>query len=262
VRRATGEYVVLLCADDAQEPAFAERLVPLLDAHPSAAYASCERYDIDLDDRRLSAHQFYERPAFIPGLAEAEVAIATNHAVMNQLLVRRALWLRVGGSDERFDWAHDIHLKLKLLLAGDVVYVPEPLCRYRQNPAASSSRMLASKLGVMEIYRVRCDVLAHLPSGAEALRARLPALRSNLAKLSLRNGLLALEGTADDARAVAEEYLHLALSFDLAARSWSLFERLEEALAGRVSSAALAQCAPSGPPYPLPAGARPLARCA
>ena len=51
VRRATGEYVVLLCADDAQEPGFAERLVPLLDAHPSAAYASSERHDIDLDDR-------------------------------------------------------------------------------------------------------------------------------------------------------------------------------------------------------------------
>lgn len=177
---------------------------------------------------------------------------------MNQLLVRRASWLRVGGSDERFDWAHDIHLKLKLLLAGDVVYVPEALCRYRQNPAASSSRMLASKLGVMEIYRVRCDVLAHLPDGAEGLRARVPALKSNLAKLSLRHGLVALEGAADDARTVAEEYLHLALSFDLAVRGSALFERLEAGLTGRTSTAP-ASPPTSGPPYRLPVGALLLA---
>lgn len=262
VELARGEYVTLLCADDAQELSFAAELVPLLEAHPEVVYACCERHDIDLEDRVLATHRFYEQSAVIPGLAEAEVAIASNHAVMNQLLVRRSAWLAAGGSDTRFDWAHDIHLKLKLLLRGDVAYVTEPLARYRQNPAASSARMLTSKLGVMEIHRARLDFLATLPPEAVHLRARLPAVCANHARLALRHGLTALAGPHPAARTLAEEYLHLALAFDLGARATPLFERLEAALAGRPAPAA-SGASPSGPPYPLPRGARPLcaARC-
>ena len=258
VALARGEYVTLLCADDAQEPEFAATLAPLLDAHQELVYACGERHDIDLDDRVLATHRFYQHAALIPGLAEAEVAIASNHAVMNQLLVRRAAWLAVGGSDVRFDWAHDIHLKLKLLLRGDVAYVTTPLARYRQNPAASSARMLTSKLGVMEIHRARLDFLANLPPAAAHLRARLPAVCANHARLALRHGLSALAGPHSDARTIAEQYLHLALAFDLGARATPLFARLEAALAGRPAPEPAPGTVAPGPPYPLPAGARPL----
>lgn len=258
VELARGELVCLVCADDAQEPNFAAALVPLLDADPGLVYAYGERHDIDLDDRVLATHRFYTHAARIPGLSEAEVAIASNHAVMNQLLVRRAHWLAVGGSDERFDWAHDIHLKLKLLLQGDVAYVPEPVCRYRQNPGASSSRMLAAKLGVMEIHRARLDFLAGLPPRAAHLRARLPALEASHARLALRHGLTLLESDHPEGRTIAEQYLHLALAFDLGAREMPLFARLEARLAGRTVAPTTPTPGAKGPPYPLPAGATAL----
>jgi len=260
VELARGEYVCLVCADDAQEPGFAATLAPLLEADPGLVYAFGERHDIDLEDRVLATHRFYAHAARIPGLAEAEVALASNHAVMNQLLVRRAHWLAAGGSDERFDWAHDIHLKLKLLLRGDVAYVPEPVCRYRQNPAASSSRMLASKLGVMEIHRARLDFLASLPPAAAHLRARLPALCASHARLALRHGLTLLASDHPEGRTIAEQYLHLALAFDLDARATPLFARLESALVGRPQPPPAAPSSAKGPPYPLPRGATALAR--
>ena len=259
VELARGEYVCLVCADDAQEPNFAATLVPLLADDEGLVYAFGERHDIDLEDRKLATHRFYLGAARIPGLAEAEVAIASNHAVMNQLLVRREHWLAAGGSDERFDWAHDIRLKLELLLRGDVAYVPEPVCRYRQNPGASSSRMLASKLGVMEIHRARLDFLAGLPPRAAHLRARLPALEASHARLALRHGLTLLASEHPGARTIAEQYLHLALAFDLGARATPLFARLEAALTGRPAPAAPVGTT-VGPPYPLPAGAVPLVR--
>ena len=68
VELARGEYVTLLCADDAQEPEFAATLAPLLDAHQELVYAFGERHDIDLEDLVLTTHRFYAHSALIPGL--------------------------------------------------------------------------------------------------------------------------------------------------------------------------------------------------
>ena len=257
ISHAQGEYVVLLCADDTQKPDFVEHLLPLIESRRHVSFAGGERNDINDKDQIIHTHQFYEASAEIPGYSELHVAIASNHSVMNQLLIRRRCWEQVGGFDERFDWAHDIHFKLKLLLAGDVVYSTYPVCNYRINHEASSSQMLWTKLGPMEIYRVRMDFLSQVPQSLSLLHNRIPLIRNNLAKLCIANGLKILwDGDSSENRRVAQEYLHLARSFDLTINEMAQYRRLEDALISGKSPDVCTFILPR--PHKLPKGWRPL----
>jgi len=251
VRHARGDYFVLLSADDMLERAFVSTAVSVLEKHRKAHYCCTERVDIDEAGAIGAQHQFYEHSAIIPALAELQIELTATVATPSQTLVRRNIWADIEGYDERFDWAHDSHMRLKLLQHGDAAYLTDPLCRYRVHPDVSSSRMVATKLGVMELHRVRMDILDRLPPQAKALRDSLPAILRAHAEICLAHAGFALRADNCD---LAQEYAHLAMAFDLGIAATPRYQDFQSWLADKHLLPAHDTTA-NPPPIPLPAGA-------
>jgi glycosyltransferase involved in cell wall biosynthesis len=231
--RARGTYFVLLSADDELHPEFAARGLALFRRFPELGYVFTHTSTLDAEGREAVGPAFYEASAAIPGLAEARLNLCGSHNGPSEMLVHRERFLALGGWDPGYEWAHDMDAKLRLNLHFDVGYLDAPLCRYRVHARNSTARMLRSKLGVMEIYRLKLSLLEALPERARGLAECREAMLENLARLCERYGATAR--AAGEAR-LALEYEHLARSF---------------APAREVPAAE----AKAGPPWPLPSGA-------
>ncbi len=134
IREAAGRYVSFLDADDLLEPAFLERTVPLLEADPSLAFASCWLVG-------FGESQFLWKPAtcdFPHLLAEDTVCAAA--------LTRKGALVAVGGFDAGMpvpgyeDWDLAISL-VERGLRGRIV--PEVLFRYRIRPESITASCTA-----------------------------------------------------------------------------------------------------------------------
>jgi glycosyltransferase involved in cell wall biosynthesis len=235
--RARGTWFVLLSADDELHPDFAARCLALARRFPELGYVFTHTSTLDAEGRETAGPPFYQQSAVLPGLEEARLNLIGSHNGPSEMLIHRERFLALGGYDPSYAWAHDMHAKLRLSLHHDVGYLEEPLCRYRVHAGNSTARIHKSKLGVMEIYRLKLSVLEALPPRARGLADCREAMLANLARLCER---FAREARAEGDSRLALEYEHLARAFAPA--------RSEPAARG-----------PQGPPFPLPPGSLRLA---
>lgn len=131
---ARGRFVKYLCADDWLDARFLEATVPMLENDSALVLATTANWLVDVDGQ-LTGEQFgpfgdadvVDRAAVADALAEwgNVVGMPTN------TLIRRDELLSVGGFDERFAPAADVHLWLKLLAHGDMGWVRRPHCFVR-----------------------------------------------------------------------------------------------------------------------------------
>ena len=158
MRRARGEFVVPLDADDELEPGFLERLVAALDTDPAAAFACCRaRLFGDIEavwvPRRYNPYQ-----------------LLLSNSIIGCVVMRKDAALALGGYDESMrNGNEDWELWVRLMEAGwDVVEVDEPLFRYRKHGISMSVETEARfEQGRAEIVDRHPDLYA-----AEALAAR------------------------------------------------------------------------------------------
>ena len=193
---ARGEYVNLLSADDALAPGFVEHCLSLFTQQPDIGYVFTERRLLDADGNLRDEPPFYQTSAVIPGLEEGRLNLIGSHTAPSQVLIRRACLDTVGFYDERFDWAFDMHMLLKLNLRYDVGYVQDALCHYRIHPEMSSSRFSATGLGAMEIYRLKLSILDDLPPHARSLASCRKRMLENLAGLCIAQAATSIDAEA------------------------------------------------------------------
>jgi glycosyltransferase involved in cell wall biosynthesis len=129
-REARGHYVLPLDCDDWIEPQFLERLLAALSTDDSENTFAFSHMTLEGDKTGILPKQF--------NLFEQLCANQLPYC----LLLRRALWQRVGGYDESMrQGAEDWEFNIRLSLAGaHAVVVPEALFHYR----VSASGMLLS----------------------------------------------------------------------------------------------------------------------
>ena len=126
---AEGELVKFLAADDWLHPAFLADAVALMRRHPTAAVVSGPGYFVDEDDRIYGLGTV---GVFRTELVQAEEALRAQAELLNVIgmpsntLLRRAALDAVGGFDERFAPAADVHLWGKLLARYDVAWMRPP----------------------------------------------------------------------------------------------------------------------------------------
>ncbi len=252
---AAGEYIISLSADDVLLPHFCRHCLAPFRQRPELAYVFCEKHYLDGADKITECLPFYESSGYIPGLSEAALNFTGSHTAPSQVLIRAACLTAVGGYDERFDWAFDIHLLLKLNLQFDLAYVKEVGVLYRVHDEMSSARFSDTGLGPMEIYRLKSDMLRNLPEQAAHLAECESNMRRNVAKLCLR--------FAKQALARSEQYLvqrHLfqaqaffpEISVDIDyCEVWN-----EASMEPRLPMMPIAPSQSSTQPYPLPQGSQ------
>lgn len=168
ISMAGGEYVWIAESDDSADPRFLETLVPLLDENPRVGFAYSQSRLINSDGQEIGSSVNWTddldsarwRTAFInDGRDEIRNYLIHKNTVPNAsaVLSRRSVLLQTLPVDSSFklcgDWLH----WGKMLLRGDIAYVPEALNHWRQD--SSNSRPLPP--GVLE-WREGQRVIDHL----------------------------------------------------------------------------------------------------
>jgi glycosyltransferase involved in cell wall biosynthesis len=160
VRLASGEYVWIAESDDYADAHLLERLVPLLDAEPTAVLAYCRSWRI-LADGRVDGFVDYYYTDMHPqrwtadywadGREECRNYLAQRNTIPNAsaVLFRKEVYERVGGADESLVLCADWKLWVEMALKGRIAYLGEPLNYYRFHDG--SVRAKSDRLGVWPI---------------------------------------------------------------------------------------------------------------
>jgi glycosyltransferase involved in cell wall biosynthesis len=151
IRRARGELIALLDADDVWLPHKLERQVAILEAHPDAAlvygatqyWRSWNRDGVDtVPDLGVETNVVMKPPALL------RLAAPIGHAITpcpSDLMFRRDMITRVGGFEEAFRGIYQLYedraFLTKVYLHESVFVARECWDRYRQHPDSCVSRV-------------------------------------------------------------------------------------------------------------------------
>jgi glycosyltransferase involved in cell wall biosynthesis len=178
VLAATGDYVVLLSADDVQAHGWLDRGVALLEANPRAvlAYGPVLRFAGVVPEVRTGRGS---RPVVHRGLDWIGRACATgiNGIVCPEAIVRTSAQHRVGGYRADLPYTSDMEMWLRLASIGDVVQDRGDFAAFtRVSPQSMSAVAESSMIRILEIRRDAFNAwheYAHdLVPGSDALLAR------------------------------------------------------------------------------------------
>lgn len=131
--QACGEYVAFLDADDIWMPERLARTVAVLEADPRCVLVSCGAATIDKDGMPSIEYSIGRSANLAPGLAE--IVSGQAQIKVSSILIRRAIFERIGGFDEaafgRLRGGEDVYLYALAREHGTIRLVPEALMKYR-----------------------------------------------------------------------------------------------------------------------------------
>jgi glycosyltransferase involved in cell wall biosynthesis len=185
--RASGDFVVILDADDVYLPERLEVLTELANARPDLDILTTDAYLV-VDERRVRRN--YDRRWRFE-VADQRRAILERNFIFGHAAVRRERLLAHGGFDESILWTTDWDLWLRLILDGSLagaVAEPQALYRIRQSSLTARRRdLLIGKLTTLD-KASRNDAVR--PEERVVLARSLVAHRRQLELLELREALI------------------------------------------------------------------------
>jgi glycosyltransferase involved in cell wall biosynthesis len=164
VRHARGRWLAFLDADDWWLPDSLARRWALLAANDDARWVTGD-FRLVFEDRAgevrdvaLSQRPAYAQAQPVSGglrLPQPVAGIVAEQVVVNpsSVIVQRALFEQVGGFDERFFNAEDVHLWLRLARQTDLYHVPAILTAYRQRAGSETNSGKPPGLWDVRVYR-------------------------------------------------------------------------------------------------------------
>jgi glycosyltransferase involved in cell wall biosynthesis len=161
IRRAGGDWVHILHADDAVRPGFYETYAAAIAATPGCVMVGGQAIVIDADGMWCGVS---------PPLAHVDAeAIATRHPCnFASTIVRRDAYQRAGGFDTSLVHAADWEMWTRLACAGPVAWVATPHAYYRRHAASDSARLARSAAYVEDLLAGIAAITAHFPPEAQA----------------------------------------------------------------------------------------------
>ncbi len=164
IEASEGDYILPLDADDYFEPAFIERVLPVLLSDPEVRAVSSWA-------RKFGVYE---------GIIELKGGtlrdFVTDSRVMPASLFRKADWQAVGGFDESMvlgyeDWEFWIRM---LKNGGRIHVIPEPLFNYRNKPGSLAVTSGINRYAIMEYMVAKnLDVYRQYPLEAVMCSERL-----------------------------------------------------------------------------------------
>ncbi len=149
-----GEYVVILSSDDYWSPAFLEKTVSALEAHPECSFAYVVwRIFVDIPGHPAHGN---EMPIFVPHDAsgvydDSAVLLAHNWITNSACLFRREVCDAIGGITPAYLYhVGDWYLWMCFLSQGQAYYIHEQLAHYRKHGRAETERLIADDLSAYD----------------------------------------------------------------------------------------------------------------
>jgi Glycosyl transferase family 2 len=196
VEVATGDFVVVLDADDVFEPERVEALTELASTRPDLDIVTTDA-SWESDGRVIGRFNSEANPFEV----ENQRAAILDRCFIVAPGVRRSAVLAVGGQDTGLEVSADWDCWIRMILAGSKAgSVDEPLLRYRLRQGSVSGNRLVS-------FQHRVHMLEHLRANPALRDEDLAALDSALARhrqtLELARAYDAAQRGAGDARELA-----------------------------------------------------------
>ena len=132
VALARGEFVAFVDCDDALEPHALQSVASCLKEQTQVDYLFTDRTDVDEQDRivRVARYGGYETLQF--GGQDGIPSDLLDGMVASHLkVIRRSVYLEVGGSDPQWSGVQDWDLALKIAQQHRLYYLSQPLYRHR-----------------------------------------------------------------------------------------------------------------------------------
>lgn len=176
LKRAQGEFVAILDADDVAQPSRLERQVAFLEAKPEVGAAGTYAQQIDEEGR---VGQVLSYPTTCQ-MARWDILFATP-ILHSAAMMRRSLLVEIGGYSVQWRYANDYSLWAELIKHTGIASLPEVLVSYRRHSQQTSAtygkaqqgevwlliyKMLAERLGL----RARLDDIGTLYRGVRGIR--------------------------------------------------------------------------------------------
>ncbi|MCG5260332.1 glycosyltransferase family 2 protein [Cupriavidus gilardii] len=132
VQVAQGDYLAFVDCDDALAESALTIMAEEIASHPRVDYFFTDRLDID-DDGKVIRHTVYGGYDHIVPSAESDIrADLLDGMIASHLkVIRRAAYLRAGGTTDRFSGIQDWELALRIAEFGEFRYIPQPLYHHR-----------------------------------------------------------------------------------------------------------------------------------
>jgi glycosyltransferase involved in cell wall biosynthesis len=224
IRRARGDLVHLLHADDLVEPGFYLSLEQVFKSQPRLGAAFCRHRFIDAQGRTLSLSPLEREESGV--LENAIERLAEEQRIMTPaIVVRRSVYEEVGGFDGRLIYAEDWEMWVRIAALYPIWYETRPLASYRMHDDTNTGRHLRTGEHIRDTGLAIQLFTEHLP--ADTARRVVPRARRTYARAALRTAEMFI-GRSDRQAAAAQlrEALRLSRSPDVLARAASLAWRL------------------------------------
>ena len=139
IRRAKGEFVAFLDADDQWAPEKLEKQKSLLDALPdSVALVGTKTWEVFEDGHRIDTTPAVKRQD--PILSRLEMVVR-NRMVTSSTFMKRECLERVGGFDEELNYCEDWDLWLRIGEHYGTAIIEEPLVICRQHHGSAAKKL-------------------------------------------------------------------------------------------------------------------------
>ena len=136
LRRAQGEYVILLDHDDTLEPTILEKMYTVLEKHQYAAFSHSDYYEYD--ERTKKRRTITTKKNIF-------------NAVAGGIMFKKAILEEVGFFDETLFFP-EYDLLIKILRKHEAIYIPKPLYNYRRRPHSMTKDRKKVQEGIKQLF--------------------------------------------------------------------------------------------------------------
>lgn len=173
---ASGEYVILLHADDQLLPGYLERAVAALDAHEDVGLVHCAvQYIGERGEPRALQRLFDEDTIDRDGVTLRRLLLDGCVISPAGVMVRRTAYEAVGQFTDEIIWGVDWHMWIRIGLGYAVAYLSEPLAAYRVHDHSGTAAVMASGRNARDERRAIDDVFELIESARPELSGLKPA---------------------------------------------------------------------------------------
>src|SRR5262249_29171340 len=136
-----------------------ELQVSLATLSPEAGVIHTDYYVLRNADLELGSRRGFQRA--VPSGWVAEPLFLDNFILTSSVLIRKDVFGRSGGFNQRFSPAKDYHLGIRVSRECQIAYVSEPLTIYRDHEEGISSSQMISRIRAAEVLE---NIALNIPS--------------------------------------------------------------------------------------------------